>query len=86
MISFSNPRSSRSARNPRFAPEFLERKLSPSSYYVTPTAYVSSQGSSTPPSNIDPPEYPKPTPPPSEGDGTPPINPCPSPGGPTTPA
>ena len=49
-------------RNPRYAPEFLERKLSPSSFAAHPAAY------STVTLTEDPAE-----PPPGPGDGTPPV-------------
>jgi len=58
-------------RNPRYAPEFLERRLSPSSFVASrPAAYSVT-------TTTDPTE-----PPPGPGDGTPPVVP---PTDPTTP-
>jgi hypothetical protein len=75
-------------RNPRYAPEFLERKLSPSAFLGdsgTPAGYVMvDPGSDTPP---DPtPGNPSPTDPdptdpvtPEDGNGCPPTDPYPLP-------
>jgi hypothetical protein len=70
-------------RNPRYAPEWLERKLSPSSLIATPvTAEVQVTPSAT--ANDDPPPPYDPTLPSSPGN---PIPPPPSnPGGPSGPA
>jgi len=71
----------RQTRNPRYAPEFLERKLSPSSLISTPVAaqvYVASSDM--------PPTFPPYDPNPVGGNGLPP-NPSPTnPGGPYEPA
>jgi hypothetical protein len=69
-------------RNPRYAPEFLERKLSPSAVVgvlVTPAAYALNNPSPTDPDPTDPTT-------PDDGDGYPPTDPYPlppiGPGGP----
>jgi hypothetical protein len=94
VFNFSNPRSPRKFRNPLYTSDFrLERKLSPSTYAVSPpittTTYVSPTSTATldttSPSYVQPPVYPPQTPPPATGDGTPPIYDPTNPGGPTTP-
>ena len=70
----------RKIRNPRYAPEFLEKKLSPSSFGYVPAPAVQ-VGALT--LNDDPPTYPpdEPTPP----DPIVPTNPPGTPGVPTDP-
>ena len=81
MFTFSNPRSSRQARNPRFAPDFrLERKLSPSGVTLMTTAYVA------PTTYVEPPVYPPSPSIPPTTDGTPPLVPPTDSGGPIAPA
>ena len=67
---------SRQFRNPRYAPEGLERKLSPSSL-INGAYYAAADGGKT--------DNPMPTPP-EPGTGLPPLLPTNPPGGPAGPA
>jgi hypothetical protein len=75
----------RQIRNPRYAPEFLERKLSPSSLVATPVS-AEVHVLSTVASTDNPPTFPPydPTFPPSPS-GLPPVPPPTQPGGPSEP-
>ena len=75
-------------RNPRYAPEGLERKLNPSGFGIPVTAEIApaSSPSKSPPTNFDPPPPPpSPTAPPAPGSGEPPWGGPTVPNGPTEP-
>jgi hypothetical protein len=74
----------RQIRNPRYAPEFLERKLSPSSLVVTPVA-AEVQVVSVVASTDCPPTFPPYDPSPTGPGGIPPLPPPIPPGGPSDP-
>jgi hypothetical protein len=69
----------RKIRNPRYAPEFLERKLSPTSFMMAPaTAQVATMSDPTP--------TPAPTPSPTPTDPSDPTTPPTDPSGPSGPS